>query len=689
MIDECTLANRGRYYSARAWALWELSDFRSATIAFVRAAITWREARVLSLELESEALGSLSSILEGGEVGEQQAVLDAVASLAEMACLIPVRDTLTERAQYHYRLDRGVDAALWVALTRISDLYNDGIGAIPSTESQAPPADSLPDGSTPSATSLRPSPPTAEELLNVYQYLIIELQELVRSQFIPAREIAESDLTATTALSREDGSETNGRFSVLPASAPQPVSIFPESVGVMSMVANGFRLGPLGSQLSRPTPPSDMMADPIALLSVVDRTVGDRPWVLWVACRIDDSVIHTLLTADGPHGMHGTRTGEGLVAFQRVAGRSLGGRSRGLWSVIPKEHYTPELVAKVAMLRREAGCLGGFTEDDLRPRVSCSIQDLELPADLVDPVVEWILELAAEDPAEADLALACGQELIPDGLEALLEQLGPDVHLVIAPSDDLAGFPFGWLAAPRTPGNPRLLELATVRQIPAASLLALMDTRPRNDDYPARVIAVRDPEDELKNAWKRPDYTIHTIELVGEDTTCAAVRAALRDVQPGQPGAFIHHGHHTPLDAFGSGRSPGLVLADGVLMIAELFGVGISPADRIAVPRLGMLFGCESRGANAAEQLNTASGLLHAGARDVICALWPILDLDYTDLEQAVVEAALAGNDPAETLTKWQRDVLTAWRNNSSTDPRHAPLTWAAFTTLSGPTPPT
>ena len=71
------------------------------------------------------------------------------------------------------------------------------------------------------------------------------------------------------------------------------------------------------------------------------------------------------------------------------------------------------------------------------------------------------------------------------------------------------------------------------------------------------------------------------------------------------------------------------------------------------------------------EAKTRTTGRCTLAADHVICARWPILDLDHTDLEPAVVEAALA-----------------AWRN-TSTDPSHAPLTWAALTTLSGPTPPT
>ncbi|MGX7826093.1 tetratricopeptide repeat protein [Actinokineospora sp. 24-640] len=117
-------------------------------------------------------------------------------------------------------------------------------------------------------------------------------------------------------------------------------------------------------------------------------------------------------------------------------------------------------------------------------------------------------------------------------------------------------------------------------------------------------------------------------------------------------------------------------------------------------PRRVAFVACQSDDAGYAEQIGLTLAALNAGARTVTATRWSLpsdgsehLVSDGAGIGRATtalalaVDEALGSNDPAGSVSDWQRDRLRSWRSAGTAAERrlHAPLVWASLVTYDVP----
>ena len=152
---------------------------------------------------------------------------------------------------------------------------------------------------------------------------------------------------------------------------------------------------------------------------------------------------------------------------------------------------------------------------------------------------------------------------------------------------------------------------------------------------------------------------------------------------------FYYSGH-----AGGDGdNQDALALSDDSHLSAEDIFAGVSSGSGPRFPSSVVLSACSSsgsQGAGAGEWLGLAAAVLTAGAQQVVCTIWSVLDTKHTAMfDLTVAKLIAAGLDPAAALREAQLEGLASWRRSAhdadSRTSRSAllsvpyPLIWGAY----------
>ncbi|WP_216899864.1 CHAT domain-containing protein [Nocardia alni] len=376
--------------------------------------------------------------------------------------------------------------------------------------------------------------------------------------------------------------------------------------------------------------------------------------------------------------------------------------------------------------------------DDVVARVSASLPDPSANG------IEYALTTGAfaNYDTEHELAQALSRTLLPHGLAGQLYDLyirGVRPHIRLQPSPRTAQIPWELLAP--DPGL-RLLDIADISQLAPAGLVhapgRIARSWAQTRDLP--VVAVLDPrvpgfraDSALGSVLGRMSAHAPLTKRIGRYLPDNRLRPAVSDPVEAfrrddqdrawlgrtlRAGAsrLLYVGHVTAA-APESGRSENARLH--LACTAETSGFvpperthrPLSAKDLIlgthtldSEPRTGpelwpipsrvALIACESGGdLRFGETLGLLAAMINGGAELVTAGRWALpTDLAYqrfagvnTDqhpLQETVcaIDTAHEHPDPISALMRWQRERLTAWRDECSV--RDSPLLWAAFATV-------
>jgi hypothetical protein len=281
----------------------------------------------------------------------------------------------------------------------------------------------------------------------------------------------------------------------------------------------------------------------------------------------------------------------------------------------------------------------------------------------------WSRNVIAEEMLSAEL----GQILIPPPLKAIIAKRpenDPPLSLV------LSGNLFAFIPAPLLAshvvkgGIRRLLEAAILRVAPPAALTDRVAVRPPSTTsrYPL-VLTCVDPTGDLAYSRKIPPGTSAVLSGYVRDgyplATLDNLKAALREVNPGDPGLFYYSGHAVQT-ALGGDSEQGLALSGGDTLSAHML---FQDAAGVSFPSRSLLSACASSGAAGAgsgEWLGLTAAILWQGSRQVIGTNWRILDTPFTqEFDQKLAGSLQTAADAAAALRAVQLDALGQWRSST------------------------
>jgi hypothetical protein len=186
-------------------------------------------------------------------------------------------------------------------------------------------------------------------------------------------------------------------------------------------------------------------------------------------------------------------------------------------------------------------------------------------------------------------------------------------------------------------------------------------------------LVVADPTGDLPGARRLAN--LGATSLSGKDATRANVADALRTAMrhTGPSATFVYAGHTTlPDDA----SRAVLHLADADLSAAEWLTA--EGRREFRMPAAVVLLSCSSSGLGTADWYGLATAALAAGARTVVCSLWPHSDAS-ANVDRRVIEAVAAGGDVVAAIYA----VLDSFRSGRPTSITASPFVWANYAVIS------
>lgn len=269
---------------------------------------------------------------------------------------------------------------------------------------------------------------------------------------------------------------------------------------------------------------------------------------------------------------------------------------------------------------------------------------------------------------------------VDDGLDALAalhdslirpieEHLSSAGRLIVVPHGPLHVVPFGALGDGASP----LLARFDVRTAPSATIAADLGRSRRPARPGALVVGVADADAPwIEQEATRVARAAGSPMLLNDAATCERFR---RD---SASAGLIHvacHGRFDPAEPLTSG----LRLADGWLTVRDLCECDLAGTTVV-------LSTCESgmvATPKAEELLGLTRGLLTAGARRVVSALWPVHDAETMELMAGAYDRCASGGVVrAEAFTQ----ALRSLQIEAATARRH-PTLWAPFVVTGGVEP--
>ncbi len=251
-----------------------------------------------------------------------------------------------------------------------------------------------------------------------------------------------------------------------------------------------------------------------------------------------------------------------------------------------------------------------------------------------------------------------------------LPQLGPFEQLSIVPTGPLHALPFATLQAE----GGMLPASAAVRVLPSASMLPLLQQRPR-PTLPMRIMAFGNPDfgGELPALPSTELEARHVAAIVGRGQALLGREASKQALlQHAAEPSVLHIATHGQFDSLHPLQSA-LFLSDGrggmaAVTASEFYGLHLGA-------RLVTLSACETAlGAvkSGDEVIGLYRALMYAGADAIVASLWQVDD-DSTAYLMTRFYGHLQAMPAAQALRQAQRDTAARWP-----DPYH----WAGFSLI-------
>lgn len=253
-----------------------------------------------------------------------------------------------------------------------------------------------------------------------------------------------------------------------------------------------------------------------------------------------------------------------------------------------------------------------------------------------------------------------------DRLIAPLEAHARTPHLVVVPHGVLHYLPFAALHS----GETYVLERASVRYLPSASVLKYLSRRPHPS--PLRLFAFGNPDlGDPRLALRFAEREVVAVKQIVPDTQILVGKEATETAFRRFAGiaTHLHFAGHAEFDS-SAPLASGLRLAadaeaDGMLSVAEIYGLRLQ-ADLVTLSACETGLGKVQRGDDV---VGLTRGFLYAGASSVVASLWKVDDESTASLMTEFYRALRSRN---------KRDALRAAQLATREQFPH-PFHWAAF----------
>jgi len=314
-----------------------------------------------------------------------------------------------------------------------------------------------------------------------------------------------------------------------------------------------------------------------------------------------------------------------------------------------------------------------------------SVMSLLLPASIIrtvqkDPDISALAAMSADE-----LLWPLTQNLFADHWRAeLLAAANNETRLglVVAPPPQLGRVP--WAALPLTdPALGPVTHLVDVADIVVGLPASLGVGRPQpqtvappaRSDHPGPGLLVSDSRGDLPWASRlRP----HGYTVLGSTGAAAATRQQLASALATRPRSLVINGHVIP----GTEIEPALAALVLVTADGAIDPMTVTDMRQLGVPPVCIILGCDGAGAAiGTEWTGLATGLIWAGAREVVTTTSPVIDDATTVQFDEALLAVIEEHGATEGLWTWQRTMASRHRADPQS-PNHAPYRWAASVVL-------
>ena len=284
----------------------------------------------------------------------------------------------------------------------------------------------------------------------------------------------------------------------------------------------------------------------------------------------------------------------------------------------------------------------------LQARPACSVSGRE-------PGREMSCERNSTDPGMGARELA---RVLLEPLKEKLESIG---QLTFVPNGPLHQLPF---AALDWDGRP-LVHRFIINQFPTATEAAMV--MGREDTKTSTLLALAVPR---REGWSDLPNAVEEVRAikrlypgaevkVGPEARMELIKG--KDLQQ----RALHFATHGQA---GTREQTLLVLADGNLLLADVWGLGLVGSPRVVLSACEASLGEQLSGD---EVVSLANGFLFAGTNSVVATLWKVPDGQTRQLMERFYEHLAQQMSTAQALAQAQRDLI---------DQNYPPYAWAAFT---------